>query len=437
MLMMRRQTTIERSVSYSGIGLHTGNKTTITFNPAPPDTGAVFIRTDLPDRPKIRADVAHVTDVARGTTIGINGVKVLTIEHVLAAFAGLGIDNIYCELDANEPPVGDGSAIPFVETLSQAGIVEQERPRKELKLLSPVIYENDGLVLIALPSDKFILTYMIEYNHPVLGTQFRSFTIEPTVFKEQIAPARTFCFLREVEQLKAHGLIKGGSLENAIVIGDEEILNDVLRFDDEFVRHKALDLLGDLVLLGSPLLAHVIAIKAGHAAHVEFVKQLREEAYADKKNSGEATGAAEMKGQCLNADQIQEIIPHRSPFLFVDRVTRLEEKTICGIKNVSISEPFFTGHVPGFSIMPGVLIIEAIGQLGAILVLKRMMKEKKLPVLLGIEKAKFRRPVHPGDQMEIVVKITNVHKKYGKLRGEVYVEGNLTTEAELTFAIPR
>jgi UDP-3-O-[3-hydroxymyristoyl] N-acetylglucosamine deacetylase/3-hydroxyacyl-[acyl-carrier-protein] dehydratase len=435
--MMRRQTTIERSVSYSGIGLHTGNKTTITFNPAPPDTGAVFIRTDLPDRPKIRADVAHVTDVARGTTIGINGVKVLTIEHVLAAFAGLGIDNIYCELDANEPPVGDGSAIPFVEALSEAGIVEQERPRKELKLLSPVIYDNDGLVLIALPSDKFILTYMIEYNHPVLGTQFRSFSIEPTVFKEQIAPARTFCFLREVEQLKAHGLIKGGSLENAIVIGDEEILNDVLRFDDEFVRHKALDLLGDLVLLGSPLLAHVIAIKAGHAAHVEFIKQLREEAYADRKNSGEATGVAEIKGHCLNADQIQEIIPHRTPFLFVDRVTRIEEKTIYGIKNVSISEPFFAGHVPGFSIMPGVLIIEAIGQLGAILVLKRMTKEKKLPVLLGIERAKFRRPVHPGDQMEIVVKITNVHKKYGKLRGEVYVEGNLTTEAELTFAVPR
>lgn len=434
---MRNQTTIKTPVSYSGVGLHTGNKTTITFTPAPPDTGAVFVRTDVPERPRIRADVNHVTDVARGTTIGINGVKVLTIEHVLAAFAGLGIDNIYCELDANEPPVGDGSAIPFVNVLDEAGVIEQERPRKEARVLSPVIYENDGLVLMALPSDKLTLTYMIEYGHPVLGTQFHSFSIETADFKSEIAPARTFCFLHDVEQLKAQGLIKGGNLENAIVIGDEEILNDQLRFHDEFVRHKVLDLLGDLMLLGNPLLAHVIAIKAGHAAHVEFVKQLRQEMYLDKKGLNFAAKEKMTSSQVLDSEQIQSIIPHRPPFLFVDRVTLLEENTICGIKNVTISEPFFAGHVPGYPIMPGVLIIEAIGQLGAILLLKNARREGELPVLLGVEKAKFRRPIYPGDQLEISVKIVNLHKKYGKLRGEVRVDGKLSTEAEITFAAPK
>jgi UDP-3-O-[3-hydroxymyristoyl] N-acetylglucosamine deacetylase/3-hydroxyacyl-[acyl-carrier-protein] dehydratase len=435
--MMRKQTTIERPISYSGIGLHTGNKTTITFQPAPPDTGAVFIRSDIPERPKIKADVAHVTDVARGTTIGINGIKILTIEHVLAAFAGLGIDNIYCEVDANEPPVGDGSAKPFVEALSEAGIIEQDRPRKEAKVLSPIIYESGELVLVALPSDRLVLTYLIEYGHPVLGTQFRSFSVEPGVFKEQIAPARTFCFLNDVERLKSRGLIKGGSLENAVVIGDDEILNDDLRFDDEFVRHKVLDLLGDLLLLGNPLLAHVVAIKAGHAAHVEFVKQLRQETYMDKKGFNFQNGELPSHGQGLSADQIQEIIPHRHPFLFLDRVTRLEEKTIYGIKNVTVTEPYFAGHVPGYSIMPGVIILESMGQLGAILVLKHLAREKKLPVLVGVEKAKFRKPVLPGDQMEIMVKIVNLHKKYGKLRGEVRVDGQLTTEAEMTFAVPK
>lgn len=434
---MQKQKTIKRQASYSGIGLHTGSKTTITFNPAPPDTGAVFIRVDLPDQPKIKADVAHVTDVARGTTIGLNGTKVLTIEHVLAAFSGLGIDNIYCEVDANEPPVGDGSAIPFVDALIEAGIVEQDRPKKEAKLLEPVVYGHEGLVLIALPSDKLTLSYLIEYGHPLLGTQFRSFDIDPSVFKREIAPARTFCFLHDVEQLKAQGLIKGGSLENAIVIGDQEILNDGLRFDDEFVRHKVLDLLGDLVLLGTPLVGHIIALKAGHASHVEFVKQLRQETYLEKKRPQPKTKAGTVENRGMDVEQIQEIIPHRPPFLLIDRITKIEETTIHGVKNVTISEPFLAGHIPGRAIMPGVLIVEAIGQLGAVLVLKHFAREGNLPYLLGIEKAKFRRPVYPGDRMEIMVKIINLHKKYGKLRGEVRVDDKLSAEAELTFAVPR
>ncbi len=432
---MRKQKTIKRPVSYSGIGLHTGSKTTVTFRPAPPDTGAVFIRVDLPEKPQIPADVAHVTDVARGTTIGINGVKVLTIEHVLAAFAGLEIDNIYCEVDASEPPVADGSAAPFVLALSEAEVVEQETPRAEASLSAPVVYENGDLTLLALPSNKLILSYLIEYGHPVLGTQFRTFAIQPSVFKREIAPARTFCFLHDVEQMKAQGLIKGGSIENAIVIGDGAILNEGLRFTDEFVRHKLLDLLGDLVLLGIPLTGHIIAIKAGHASHVEFVKKLREQAGLEHKRSQTETHRIDLDG--LNADQIQEFIPHRHPFLLIDRVTRIEEKTIYGIKNVTISEPFFAGHIPGHAIMPGVLIVEAIGQLGAVLVLRRIAKQGKLPYLVGIERAKFRKPVRPGDRMEITVKLVNFHRQFGKLRGEVRVDGKLTTEAELTFAVPQ
>jgi len=419
------------------VGLHTGHKTTVTFQPAPPETGVVFVRTDLPDRPKIKADVAHVTDVARGTTIGQNGVKILTVEHVLAAFAGLGIDNVFCEVDANEPPVGDGSSIPFVEVLNEAGIVEQDRARKEAKLASSVVYENNGLVLVAFPSDKLILSYLIEYGHPLLGTQFKSLAIEPSVFVKEIAPARTFCFLHDVEQLKAQGLIKGGSIENAVVIGDEEILNDNLRFEDEFVRHKLLDLLGDLVLLGIPLLGHIIALKAGHAAHVEFVKQLRHETYLNGRRQACAFPSKKGDVHGLTADQIQEIIPHRHPFLLIDRVTRLEEKSIYGIKNVTISEPFFAGHIPGLAIMPGVIILEAMAQLGAILILKYLGKEGKLPYLLGIEKAKFRKAVYPGDQIEMMAQIVNLHKNYGKLRGEARVNGVLATEAEVTFALPR
>jgi UDP-3-O-[3-hydroxymyristoyl] N-acetylglucosamine deacetylase/3-hydroxyacyl-[acyl-carrier-protein] dehydratase len=434
---MPKQKTINKDVSYSGVGLHTGNETTITFKPAPPDTGAVFIRTDLPGRPRIRADVAHVTDVARGTTIGLNGVKVLTIEHVLAAFAGLGIDNILAEVNASEAPVGDGSALPFVKALTEAGLAEQDRPRKEARVSEPIMYERDGVTLLALPSERLILSYMIEYGHPALSAQFGSFVIEPEVFTHEIAPARTFCFLRDVEQLQALGLIKGGSLENAVVIGDESILNEGLRFDDEFVRHKVLDLLGDLVLVGGPLVGHIVAIKAGHASHVEFIKRLRSETAKEDMRSPEAAETAQGGSNIsLDVNQIRNILPHRFPFLFVDRITKLDDTCAIGIKNVTISEPYFQGHIPGHPIMPGVLIIEAMAQVGAVLILSKPGHEGQLPYLLGVEKAKFRKPIYPGDRMEIRVNIVNLHKRYGKLRGEVRVDGALAAEAEIICGAP-
>lgn len=437
---MTNQRTIKKTASFSGIGLHTGEKTTITFRPAPPDTGAVFIRTDLPGSPHIKADVAHVVDVSRGTTIGIDGANVLTVEHVLAAFAGLEIDNIYAEVDAGEAPVGDGSSSPFVEVLSEAGIEEQDRERKQIKITHPIAYEQDGISLLALPSDTLKLSYTIEYGHTALDTQYRSFTIDPNVFASEIAPARTYCFLHDVEQLKEAGLIKGGSIENAIVIGDDGILNEKLRFSDEFARHKVLDLLGDLFLLGTPLLAHVVAIKAGHASHVEFVRQIRLETDIEKKRKKEAASAEAaqetQEGEVFDAARISEILPHRYPFLFVDQVTKIDERHARGVKNVTISEPYFQGHVPGHPIMPGVLIIETIAQVGAVLILEKEDNRGKLPYIFGIEKAKFRRPVYPGDRLDISVNIVNLHKRYGKLHGEVSVDGKLAAEADIIFGTP-
>ena len=434
---MKKQRTIKKEASFSGMGLHTGKKTTITFKPAPPNTGVVFIRTDLPEQPQIKADVANVADVSRGTTIGFGEVRVLTIEHVLAAMAGLEIDNVYAEIDAGEAPVGDGSSLPFVEALSEAGIEEQDQTRKVIKITHPITYEHDGISLLALPSDSLKLSYTIEYGHLALDTQYRSFTINSKTFIDDIAPARTYCFLKDVEQLKAAGLIKGGSLENAIVIGDDGVLNEELRFSDEFARHKVLDLLGDLVLLGAPLEAHIVAIKGGHASHIEFIKQLRAEIAVDERREREAADInPEEDGEVLNAAQICEILPHRHPFLFVDRITKIDGRRARGIKNVTISEPYFQGHVPGHPIMPGVLIIETIAQVGAILILSSEEHKGKLPYIFGIEKAKFRRPIYPGDRMDISVEIVNLHKRYGKLRGEVSVNGKLATQADIIFGTP-
>jgi len=434
---MKKQKTIRNETSFSGIGLHTGKNTTITFKPAPPDTGVVFIRTDLPDRPQIKADVAYVADVSRGTTIGFGEVRVLTIEHVLAAIAGLEIDNIYAEVDAGEAPVGDGSSLPFVKALSDAGIEKQDRGRKEIKITHPITYERDGISLLALPSSSLKLSYTIDYGHCSLDTQYSSFTINPQTFASEIAPARTYCFLEDVEQLKAAGLIKGGSLENAVVIGDEGVLNEELRFSDEFARHKLLDLLGDLVLLGAPLQAHIVAIKGGHASHVEFVKQLRAEITVDERHEREAADMSlEEDGEVLDSAQICEILPHRHPFLFVDRIIKIDDRRARGVKNVTISEPFFQGHIPGHPIMPGVLIVETIAQVGAILILSDEKHKGKLPYIFGIEKAKFRKPIYPGDRMDISVEIVNLHKRYGKLRGEVRVDGQLATQAEIIFGTP-
>jgi UDP-3-O-[3-hydroxymyristoyl] N-acetylglucosamine deacetylase/3-hydroxyacyl-[acyl-carrier-protein] dehydratase len=435
---MEKQRTIKRSAVYSGIGLHTGNETTITFHPAPANYGIRFVRTDLDHAPEIPCDIDHVIDITRGTTLGNDSVKVHTVEHILAAIAGLSIDNLKIEVNTNEPPVADGSSLPFVEKLQEAGVVEQDAPKRYFELKEPLwLTFGEDVFLVILPANELKITYTVSYQHPLLKSQFASFVVNNGVFAKEIAPARTFCFLHEVEELRQQGLIKGGNLNNAVVIGDDTILNDTLRFDNEFVRHKILDLVGDLYLLGQPIKGHVIVVKSGHASNVKLVQKLR--LIAKRQTVSPAPKHSPIPRPViapLDIRRIQQILPHRYPFLLVDRILELEEdKRAVGIKNVTANEHFFVGHFPGHPVMPGVLLIEAMAQVAGVLMLSKSVHEGKLAYILGIDNAKFRKTVVPGDQLRFEVEVKRLKEKTGKVQTYAYVEDKVVAEAELTFSL--
>ncbi len=462
--MLKNQRTIKKSVSMSGIGLHTGNTSTLTFKPAPENSGIRFKRMDVENCPEILADIEHVVDISRGTTIGQNGVNIHTVEHVLAAIAGLEIDNILVELTNNEPPVGDGSAMPFVEILKQAGFEEQSSPKNYVVIEKTIAYHDDNrkIDIVVVPSDQFRITFMVDYQNPALGTQYTSLYSLEEEFVKEFAPARTFCFLHEVEMLKEQGLIKGGNVDNAIVIIDREINESEfgrlkslfnipdsvvlgengildgkqLRFVNEPVRHKALDLIGDLALLGAPLIGHIMAARSGHAANVELVKLLRKE-FEKKKIVSKYQKRAAGQGVVLDINAIQKILPHRYPFLLVDKIIDLIPKErVVGIKNVTTNEPFFIGHFPGQPIMPGVLIIEAMAQVGGILLLDAEEDpSNKLVYFIGIDKVKFRKPVIPGDQLRFELDMVKYRRSICKMVGKGYVGEDLVVEAELSAAV--
>lgn len=460
---MKLQRTIKGIASYSGVGLHTGNRTTVTFKPAAVGHGIVFVRTDLPDAPEIPADIDHVTDITRGTTLKKDQAKVQTVEHILAALAGLELDNLRVELDSGEPPVGDGSALPFVQAILAAGIQEQDSPKDYLEVDTPLFYseKEKGIDLVVVPSDDLRITFMVDYRNPALGTQYTSLVSLEQEFVEEFAPARTFCFFHELEQLYQEGLAKGGSIHNALVICDEDkceakieklkrmygvreeifvgktgILNDVpLRFPNEPCRHKALDLLGDLYLLGVPLKGHVLAARSGHAANVALVKKLREQYEKKQITSRYQKKAA---GDCLlDINAILEIMPHRYPFLLVDRVLDIQpRKRVVAIKNVTMNEPFFSGHFPGHPIMPGVLIVEAMAQAGGILLLNTVDDpENKLVYFLGIDGVRFRKPILPGDQIRFELEMIQFRRGTCKMQGKATVDGVVTAEATLMATI--
>lgn len=434
---MPKQRTIAETVSMSGIGLHTGTLTSVTFKPAPPNSGVTFYRMDLPDRPAIKADIDHVVDVSRGTTIGINGAKVYTVEHLLATIAGLGIDNIDIELDEREIPNHDGSALPFLTTLKKAGLVEQDAERQFVDLEEPVYLKSGDVTLSILPADSFRVTMTIAFDHVAVGTQYASFEVTPETFAKELAPARTFCFLSEVKMLQEQELIKGGSLDSAVVIGDEGILNDSLRFSDEPVRHKILDLIGDMALLGRPVKGHVVAVKTGHEKNIMFSRKIKKAmlngyASAKRKDSSMATDTS----HGLDVREIMKIIPHRFPFLLVDRILSYEpEKFAIGIKNVSIGEPFFQGHWPEMPVMPGVLIIEAMAQVSSVLIFGTENTENRLPFFMSIDKAKFRRAVQPGDQLVIESELIRLRKRACKVKAVAKVDGDVVAEAEMMFGL--
>lgn len=435
---MDKQCTTSHEATFSGIGLHTGNLTTLTFKPAPPDSGITFYRIDLPDKPAIHAEIDNVIDVSRGTTLGRNGIEVHTVEHVLAAVVGLGIDNLDIELDANETPVGDGSAMPFMSALKKVEIVEQDCERKYIKVEEPVYYRQGDVTLSVLPADELRVTMTIAYDHVAIGTQYASFTITPESFEKEIASARTFCFLRDVKMLQDQGLIRGGTLENAVVIGDESILNDDLRYPDEFVRHKVLDLLGDLFLLGRPIKGHVIGVKSGHAMHVKFSKQIKKALMNGNALSGTLQGLAQPKPEpALNVNKIMSVLPHRFPFLLVDRIlTFIPGERVTGIKNVTINEPYFQGHWPKNPVMPGVLIIEAMAQVSSVLIFGADGNPNgKQAYFLGIDSAKFRKTVVPGDQLVIDAVILRLRRNACRVRATARVENDIVAETEMLFGL--
>ncbi len=461
--MLEQQRTLKKSVSMSGIGLHTGTECKMTFKPAPENYGIRFIRTDLGGKPEIPAIADNVIDVSRGTTIGIGEAKVHTIEHVLSAIAGLQIDNIIIELDGIEPPVGDGSAMPYVKVLQKAGFEQQDAPKDYLVIDKTVTFhdEENDIDIVALPLDAYRLTVMVDYQNPALGSQHTGLFDLEKEFVKDFADARTFCFLSEVEDLADQGLIKGGALDNAVVIvdhkstddelkalgkkigvkedfklGDKGILNNKeLRHKNEPVRHKLLDLIGDLALIGAPVKAQILAARPGHKANVEFAKQIRK-LYQQKKLVKKFQ-LVKKEGVVLDAAAIERILPHRYPFLLVDKIIDLEmDKRAVGVKSVTMNEPFFQGHFPGNPIMPGVLIIEAMAQTSGVLLLNSLPDpEQKLVYFMQINNAKFRKPVVPGDQLIMEIELVNKKRTVVMMKGKAYVNDVLVTEADFMAGI--
>ncbi len=462
--MLIHQRTLQKEVSLWGTGLHTGKECMITFKPAPVNYGYRFVRTDIDNSPEIPALIENVIDVLRGTTIGLNDVKVHTTEHVLGALYGLLIDNCRIELSGPEPPVMDGSSHPFAKALLEAGFQEQDEPKNYLVIDETIEYHDtdNSVDIVALPLDDFRITVMVDYKNPALGSQHSGlFNLETEFFKD-FAPCRTFCFLSEVETLANQGIIKGGDINNAIVIidknmqkeeldslgkklgiesehlvlGENGILNNrELRFKNEPARHKLLDLLGDIALLGMPIKAQVLAARPGHASNVEFVKQLKK--YADRNKLARQYQHEKKAGVIFDINAILNILPHRYPFLLIDKIVefKLDEK-IVSIKNVTMNEPFFQGHFPGNPIMPGVLILEAMAQTGGIMMLNGNDKIKESVVyFMGIDKARFRKPVLPGDTLVIEAIMTNKRRNVCQFDSKAYVRGELVCEASLMATV--
>jgi UDP-3-O-[3-hydroxymyristoyl] N-acetylglucosamine deacetylase/3-hydroxyacyl-[acyl-carrier-protein] dehydratase len=419
-----RQNTIARGGELEGVGLHTGAPVRMRVSPAAVGTGVVFRRTDLEGAADVPAHVSHVVSTDRGTTLGVGEARVHTTEHFLSAVVARGIDNLLVELEGPEPPAMDGSARCFDDLLAGCGLQEQDAPARVIAVDETFLVTKGSAEFVVAPSPNFRVSATVEFDHPAVGRQYGSFRVEPDQFAREVAPARTFCFEREVQDLFARGLGKGGSTLNAIVLTDGGGVagGTELRWADEFVRHKTLDLIGDLALVGARLQAHVIAEKPGHKANVALAAELVERA-----------ARKALARPMLSIEQIFQYLPHRYPFLLVDRIVEFEERRrIVGLKNVTINEPFFVGHFPGRPVMPGVLIIEAMAQVGGLLVLEQMENmDDKVIYFMSLDNVKWRRPVIPGDQIRFEVEVLQIRGPNCRMKGVGTVDGHVVAEAEM------
>jgi len=417
-----KQRTLSGSVEASGKGLHSGSETYMRLQPGAVDQGIVFRRTDLDGAPEIPADVTHVVETDRGTVLEQDGVRVRTVEHLLAALASLNIDNVTVELDNEEPPAVDGCSATFTDLMSKAGIEDQDAEATVWQCDTPLSVAEGESRYTVVPDDRYMISTSIDFDHPLIGRQHASYEIRPDLFAEAIAPARTFGFYEDAEKLRAMGLAHGADTSNTIVLTQDGLYEGVeLRYSDEFVRHKILDLVGDLGLLGRRIKAHIVAERPGHHGNIALVRAIAED--VRKKNAARR----------VDIDQIFHILPHRYPFLLVDRVIEYEKgERIVGIKNVTINEPFFIGHFPGMPIMPGVLIIEAMAQVGGLLFMDSFEKpEEKVVYFMSLDKVKFRRPVTPGDQLVFELMMVKQRGPVCVMKGVGRVDGNVVAEAEL------
>ncbi len=427
--MTRLQRTIRTPIEFSGVGLHSGQMVKGRMLPAPQDTGVEFVRTDLPDASPIPARISNRSVMDRRTRLEKGSARVDTVEHLLSVCCGLGLDNLRVELSGQEVPGLDGSALSFVTLIQQAGLVEQRAEVKVLRLSRPVFVREGPVTLVALPTQGSGLSieYFASFDEPGVESGSMSLDITPETYIKEIAPARTFCLASEVPKLQAAGFGKGATRENTLVLGDPQTK---LRLSAEPVRHKMLDLIGDLFLLGADLQAHVIATRSGHATNAELVKRLYEVL------QGEEVGGLARRESGLDVREIMRMLPHRYPFLMIDRVIEVDGyHRAVAVKNVSINEPFFNGHFPEQPIMPGVLQLEAMAQLAGVLMLRKLENTGKLAVLWSIDKVKLRGAVVPGDQLRIEVETVRLKDQVGQVRGVGSVAGRVVCEAVLTFTL--